>query len=181
MIHMDLEQPCDFNVPKLNPYRSDRDLGDLDFRFDPKRGWFATDKEIASLNSRLVIVDHENNVEHHLHFSCAELYLADNLCNHDHSYENGPELPNIQTNNVRTIHYPQGCNDFTKDLCVLWSNVVLLIDAFQDLKFCVPDVIKFVLRYGEGNLLRNGELKNPDMSNGLESDDAHREPIDELV
>ncbi len=45
---MDFEQPCDLNVPKPNPYRSDRDLGDLDFRFDPKRGWFATDKEIAS-------------------------------------------------------------------------------------------------------------------------------------
>jgi hypothetical protein len=126
---MDLEQPCDFNAPKPNPYRSNRDLGDLDFRFVPKCRWFATDKEIASLNLRLVIVDHENNVEHHLHSSRAELYLAED--------------------NVRTIHYPQGCDDFTKDLCVLWSNLALFIDAFQDLKFCVPDVIKFVLRYGE--------------------------------
>jgi hypothetical protein len=149
MIDMDLEQPYDFNAPKPNPYRSDRDLGDLDFRFVPKCGWFATEKEIASLNLRLVIVDHENNVEHHLHSSRAELYLADNLRNCDHSYENGLELPNFQTNNVRTIHYPQGCDDFTKDLCVLWSNLALFIDAFQDLKFCVPDVIKFVLRYGE--------------------------------
>jgi hypothetical protein len=57
-------------------------------------------------------VDCENNVEHHLHSSHAELYLADDLCNRDHSYENGPELPNFQTNNIRTIHYPQGCNDF---------------------------------------------------------------------
>jgi hypothetical protein len=181
MIDMDLEQPCDLNVLKPNPYRSDRDLGDLDFRFDPKRGWFATDKEIASLNSRLVFVDRENNVEHNLHSFRAELYLADDLRNCDHSYENGPELPNFQTNNVRTIHYPQGCNDFSKDLCVLRSNVVLFIDAFQDLKFCVPDVIKFVLRYGEQNLLRDGELKNPATSNGLESDDAHREPMDEPV
>jgi hypothetical protein len=107
--------------------------------------------------------------------------LADDLRNHDHSYENGPELPNFQTNNVRTIHYPQGCNDFTKDLCVLQSNLVLLIDAFQDLKFCMPNVIKFVLRYGERNLLRDRELKNPVTSNGLESDDAHREPMDKLV
>jgi hypothetical protein len=129
MIDMDLEQPYDFNAPKPNPYRSDRDLGDLDSRFVPKCRWFATDKEIASLNLRLVIVDHENNVEHHLHSSRAELYLAED--------------------NVRTIHYPQGCDDFTKDLCVLWSNLALFIDAFQDLKFCVPDVIKFVLRYGE--------------------------------
>jgi hypothetical protein len=57
-----------------------------------KCGWFATDKEIASLNSWLVIVDRENNVEHHLHSSRAELYLADDLRNLDHSYENGPEL-----------------------------------------------------------------------------------------
>jgi hypothetical protein len=181
MIDMDLEQPCDLNVPKPNPYRSDWDLGDLDFRFDPKWGWFATDKEIASLNSWLVIVDHENNVDHHLHSSRAELYLADNLRNHDHSSENGPELPNFQTNNVRTIHYPQGHNDFTKDLCVLRSNAVLFIDAFQDLKFCVPDVIKFVFRYGERNLLHDGELKNPATSNGLESDDARREPMDKPV
>jgi hypothetical protein len=145
MIDIDLEQPCNSNVPKPNPYRSDVDLGDLDFRFDPKQGRFATDKEIASLNSWLVIVDCKNNVEHHLHSSRAELYLADNLRNRDHSYKNGPELPNFQTNNVRTTHYPQGCNDFTKDLCVLWSNSELFIGAFQDLKFCVPEVIKFVL------------------------------------
>jgi hypothetical protein len=59
--------------------------------------------------------------------------------------------------------------------------LVLFIDAFQDLKFCVPDVIKFVLRYGERNLLRDGELKNPAMSNGLEPDDAGREPMDKPV
>jgi hypothetical protein len=181
MIDIDLEQPCDSNVPKPNPYRNDVDLGDLDFRFDPKQGRFATNKEIASLNSRLVIVDRENNVEHHLHSSHAELYLADDLRNRDHSYENGLELPNFQTNNVRTTHYPQGCNDFNKDLCVLRSNSELFIGAFQDLKFCVPDVIKFVLRYGERNLLRNGELKYPATSNGLESDDAGREPMDQPV
>jgi hypothetical protein len=84
---------------------------------------------------RLVIVDCENNVEHHLHSSCAELYLADDLHNHDHSYQYGPELPNFQTNNVRTIHYPQGCNDFIKDLCVLWSNLVLFIDVSRILSF----------------------------------------------
>ena len=80
-IDMDLQQPRDSNALKPNPYRSDKDLGDLDFRFDPKRGRFATDEEIASLNSRLVIVDRENNVEHHLHSSRAELYLADDLRN----------------------------------------------------------------------------------------------------
>jgi hypothetical protein len=181
MIDIDLEQPCVSNVPKPNPYRSDMDLGDLDFRFDPKQGWFATNKEIASLNLWLVIVDCENNVKHHLHSSHAELYLADDLRNRDHSYENGPELPNFQTNNVRTTHYPQGCNDFTKDLCVLRSNSELFIGAFQDLKFCVPDVIKFVLRYGERNLLRDGELKYPATSNGLESDDAGGEPMDQPV
>jgi hypothetical protein len=178
---MDLKQPCDLNVPKPNPYRSDSDLGDLDFRFDPKRRRFATDRDIASLNSQLVIVDHENNVEHHLHSSHAELYLADDLHNHDHSYENDMELPNFQTNNVRTIHYPQGCNDFTKDLCVLRSNLALFIDTFQELKFCMPYVIKFVLRYSEQNLLRDGELKNPAKSNGLESDDAGGEPMDKPV
>jgi hypothetical protein len=73
MFDMDLEQHCDLNVPKPNPYRSNRDLGDLDFRFEPKCRRFATDKEIASLNSRLIIVDRENNVEHHLHSSHAEL------------------------------------------------------------------------------------------------------------
>jgi hypothetical protein len=52
-------------------------------------------------------VDRENNVEHHLHSSHAELYLANDLRNRDHSYENGPELPNFQTNNVRTTHYPK--------------------------------------------------------------------------
>jgi hypothetical protein len=181
MIDIDLEQPCDSNVLKPNPYSSDVDLGDLDFRFDLKQGQFATDKEIASLNSGLVIVDHENNVEHHLHSSRAELYLANDLRNHDHSYENGQELPNFQTNNVRTTHYPQGCNDFTKDLCVLRSNSELFIGAFQDLKFCVPDVIKFVLRYGECTLLGDGELKYPATSNGLESVDAGGEPMDQPV
>jgi hypothetical protein len=126
-------------------------------------------------------MDRKNNVEHHHHSSCAELFLADDLRNRDHSYKNGPELPNFQTNNVRTTHYPQGCNDFTKDLCVLLSNSELFMGAFQDLKFCMPDVIKFVLRYGERNLLRDGELKYPATSNGLESDDAGGEPMDQLV
>jgi hypothetical protein len=45
----------------------------------------------------------------------------------------------------------------------------------------MPDVIKFVLRYGERNLLRDGELKYPATSNGLESDDAGREPMDQPV
>jgi hypothetical protein len=96
MINMDLEQPCDLNATKPNPYRSNRDLGDLDFWFDPKGRQFITDKEIASLNLWLVLVDCENNVEHHLHSSHDELYLANDLRHCDHSYENGLELPNFQ-------------------------------------------------------------------------------------
>jgi hypothetical protein len=45
----------------------------------------------------------------------------------------------------------------------------------------MPDVIKFVLRYGERNLLCNRELKYPATSNGLESDDAGGEPMDQPV
>jgi hypothetical protein len=68
----------------LDLYRSDEDLGDLDWRFSDDKGWFAMDEEVCCLNSRLVIMDPDNRAEHMLHGSRAELYLADNLRNLNH-------------------------------------------------------------------------------------------------
>ena len=85
----------------LDPYRSDEDLGDLDWRFSANNGRFATDEEVCCLNSRLVVMDPDNGAEHVLHGSRAELYLADNLRNFKHSFENADEVPNVQTNPIR--------------------------------------------------------------------------------
>jgi hypothetical protein len=51
----------------LEPYRSDEDLGDLDWRFSDDKGQFAMDEEVRCLNSRLVIMDPDNGAEHVLH------------------------------------------------------------------------------------------------------------------
>jgi hypothetical protein len=44
----------------LEPYRSDEDLGDLDWQFSDDKGRFAMDEEVRCLNSRLVIMDPDN-------------------------------------------------------------------------------------------------------------------------
>jgi hypothetical protein len=51
----------------LDQYRSDEDLGDLDWRFSDDKGQFAMDNEVRCLNSRLVIMDPDNGAEHVLH------------------------------------------------------------------------------------------------------------------
>jgi hypothetical protein len=130
----------------LDPYRSDEDLGDLDWRFSDDKGQFAMDEEVRCLNSRLVIMDPDNGAEHMLHGSRAELYLADNLRNLKHSFENADEVPNVQTNPVRLIHYPQGQDDFTdireENLLqmVLWKTVHFAL-------FLVKISINFSLGY----------------------------------
>jgi hypothetical protein len=130
----------------LDPYRSDEDLGDLDWRFSDDKGQFAMDEEVRCLNSWLVIMDPDNGAEHMLHGSRAELYLADNLRNLKHSFENADEVPNVQTNPVRLIHYPQGQDDFTdireENLLqmVLWKTVHFAL-------FLVKISINFSLGY----------------------------------
>ena len=104
----------------LDLHRSDNDLGDLDWRFSANNGWMVMDEEVCHLNSQLVIVDQDNEgVEHMLHGSRSELYLANNLRSLDHSFKNVIEIPNIQTNPLRSIHYPQGRDNFTEDLSVV--------------------------------------------------------------
>jgi hypothetical protein len=129
----------------LDPYRSDEDLGDLDWRFSDDKGQFAMDEEVRCLNSRLVIMDPDNGAEHVLHGSRAELYLADNLRNLKHSFENADEVPNVQTNPVRLIHYPQGQDDFTEELSVVHSTGSLFHKFFKDLNLSVPSMIKFLI------------------------------------
>jgi hypothetical protein len=51
----------------LDLYRSDEDLGDLDWRFSDDKGRFAMDEEVCCLHSRLVIMDLDNGAEHVLH------------------------------------------------------------------------------------------------------------------
>jgi hypothetical protein len=129
----------------LDPYRSDEDLGDLDWRFSDDKGQFAMDEEVRCLNSWLVIMDPDNGAEHMLHGSRAELYLADNLRNLKHSFENADEVPNVQTNPVRLIHYPQGQDDFTEELSVVRSTGSLFHKFFKDLNLSVPSMIKFLI------------------------------------
>jgi hypothetical protein len=143
----------------LDPYRSDEDLGDLDWRFSgDDKGRFAMDEEVRCLNSQLVIMDPDNGAEHVLHGSHTELYLADNLRNLKHSFENADEVPNVQTNPVRLIHYPQGRDDFTKELSVVRSMGSLFHKFFKDLKLLVPSMIKFVIWCGMRDLERDGDL-----------------------
>jgi hypothetical protein len=146
----------------LDPYRSDEDLGDLDWRFSDDKGRFAMDEEVHCLNSWLVIMDLDNRTEHVLHGSRAELYLADNLRNLKHSFENANEVPNVQTNPVRSIHYPQGRDDFTEELSVVRSTGSLFHKFFKDLKLLVPSMIKFVIRCGMRDLERDGDLMQND-------------------
>ena len=119
MIESDNGELGNHATKSLDPYRSDKDLGDLDWRFSADKGRFATDEEVRCLNSRVVIEDPDNEVEHVLHGSRAELYLADSLGYLDHSFENVMEVQNVQTNPVRSIHYPQGRDDFTESLSVV--------------------------------------------------------------
>jgi hypothetical protein len=147
----------------LDPYRSDEDLGDLDWRFSgDDKGRFAMDEEVCCLNSQLVIMDPDNGAEHVLHGSRTELYLADNLRNLKHSFENADEVPNVQTNPVRLIHYPQGRDDFTEELSVVRSTGSLFHKFFKDLKLLVPSMIKFVIWCGMRDVERDGDLMRND-------------------
>jgi hypothetical protein len=106
-------------------------------------------RKFAILNSQVAIVDADNEVEHMLHGSHVELYLADNLGVPDHSFKNIIEVHNVQTNPVRSVHYPQGWDIFTEPLSVVQSTGALFHQHFKDLNFPVPDVIKFVLNHGD--------------------------------
>jgi hypothetical protein len=66
------------------------------------------DEEVCHLNSRLVIEDPKNGAEHVLFRGTSELYLADGLRDLDHSFENATNLPDPQTNPLRTTNYTQG-------------------------------------------------------------------------
>jgi hypothetical protein len=159
----------------LEPYRSDEDLGDLDWRFSDDKGWFAMDEEVCCLNSRLVIMDPDNGAEHVLHGSRAELYLADNLRNLKHSFENADEVPNVQTNPVRSIHYPQGRDNFTEELSVVRSTGSLFHKFFKDLKLSVLSMIKFVTWCGMRDLEQDGDLmqNDDDVADDSNEDDGH--------
>jgi hypothetical protein len=89
-------------------------------------------------------VDPNNEVAHALHGSHVELYLANNLGVLNHSFENVIEVHNVQTNPVRSVHYPQGQDNFTEPLSVVGSTGALFHQHFKDLNFSVPDVIKFI-------------------------------------
>jgi hypothetical protein len=106
----------------LLKFRKDSELGYLNFRFDKCRSHFPTDDDICSSNSRLVTVDSAKNVEHIVHCGFAECYLADNLRIHEHSYENGDELPNSQTTPLVTMNYPVSCDHFLLSVLSFWAN-----------------------------------------------------------
>jgi hypothetical protein len=108
------------------------------------------------LNSRLVIEDPKNAAKHVLHCGFSELYLADRLRDLDHSFENATDLPNVQTNPVRTTHYPQGRDDFTNNLSVIRPNGEPYQMYLSKLKVSVPLLIKFVLENGDSNVARDG-------------------------
>jgi hypothetical protein len=118
-------------------------------------------------------MDPDNGAEHVLHGSRAELYLADNLRNLKHSFENADEVPNVQTNPIRSIHYPQGRDDFTEELSVVRSTGLLFHEFFKDLKLSVPSMIKFVIRCGMGDLERDGDLvrNDDDVADNSNGDD----------
>ena len=78
MIESDKRQLGNNVTKSLNPYRSDEDLSDLDWRFSADNSRFVMDEEVCYLNSRVVIVDPNNKVKHVLHGSHLELYLANN-------------------------------------------------------------------------------------------------------
>jgi hypothetical protein len=126
------------------------------------------DEEVCHLNSRVVINDADNEVEHVLHRSWVEMYLANNLMVHIHSFKNVREVPNVQTDKFRTIHYPQGWDNFTEPLSVVRSTGALFYQFFKDHNFLVPRVIKFILKHGVCKAKRDGELDhaNCDMAQG---------------
>jgi hypothetical protein len=61
-------------------------------------------------------------------------------------------VESLQTNPVRSIHYPQGWDDFTEELSVVRSTGSLFHKFFKDLKLSVPSMIKFVIRCGMQDL-----------------------------
>jgi hypothetical protein len=141
-------------------------------RFSEDTGRFATDEEVRRLNSRLVIKDPKNTAEHILHCGFSELYLVDRLRDLDHSFENATDLPNVQTNPLRTTHYPQGRDDFTNNLSVIQPNGKPYQMYLSKLKVLVLLLIKFVLENGDSNVAQDGNLNISDDADG----DSARDP-----
>lgn len=151
----------------LNPKRPDKDLGDLNVRFSENSGRFATDEEVRQLNSRLVIEDPDNGEEHVMFGGTAELYLADNLRNLYHSFENNSPLPDPRTHPLTSKYYPQGRDHFSNILSVVRHGGKTFDDFFGDAKISMPLLIKFVLEHGETNDTRDGILNDED-GNGIQ-------------
>jgi hypothetical protein len=97
------------------------------------------------------------------------------LRNLKHSFENADEVPNVQTNPVRLIHYPQSRDDFTEELSVVRSTGSLFHKFFKDLKLSVPSMIKFVIQCGMQDLEQDGDLmrNNNDVADHSNEDDGH--------
>jgi hypothetical protein len=68
----------------------------------------------------------------------SELYLADGLRDLDHSFENATDLPDPQTNPLRTTNYPQGRDDFTNGLSVVQAGGETYEEYFSEAKILVP-------------------------------------------
>jgi hypothetical protein len=70
------------SIKESNPFRPDSMLGDLNHCFNLKLCKIPTNKEMAALSSRVVVLN--NDVQHVMHGGRAEFYLMDALrrCNH---------------------------------------------------------------------------------------------------
>jgi hypothetical protein len=96
----------------------------------------------------------------------SELYLADRLRDLDHSFENTTNLPDPQTNLLRTTHYPQGREDFTNGLSVVRAGGKTYQEYLSEAKISVPLIIKFILEHGNTNVAHDGNLSAADDADG---------------
>jgi len=109
----------DMPIVDNQQFRHDSELGDLACRFKCENGCIPTNEEVRALKSRLVVVDQQKQEEHNMHSGPLECYQMDNAREHEHSFKNGTELPNPQTNPLIPKHYPQGCDYFSDILSVV--------------------------------------------------------------
>jgi len=142
------------NGSTRDPYKPDSQLGDLKSLFDPGQCQFPTDKEVAKVNSRVVVAD--GNKQHEMCCGSMECYSMDRLRDCNHAFENGSDWRQAQTNPFVTVTYPQGMDYFSNDMSVVQGGGDLFSQLFGNLRVSPAILAKFILQHGECNELCDG-------------------------
>jgi hypothetical protein len=75
----------------------------------------------------------------------------DRLRDHNHSFENGSDWQQAQTNPFITVTYPQGVDYFSNDISVVQGGSDLFSKVFGNLRVIPAILAKFVLYHSKCN------------------------------